>query len=122
MQDLDNQAVHKLTQNPFQTSPAGKTQFAAIQALEFEPTMAQLAARIRLSQDLLIAVKRDCLPAGLRKQVLAGPITDAEWCILVRSSAASAKLRNLLPDLEQKTTVLLGRKIAVRLKVLGTPK
>jgi hypothetical protein len=84
--------------------------------------MAQLAARIQLSQDLLIAIKRDCLPTGLKAQVTAGPIHENEWCILVKTSAASAKLRHFLPDLERTVAALLGRHIAVRLKVLGAPK
>jgi Dna[CI] antecedent, DciA len=100
----------------------GSGQFAAINALEAEPTMAQLAARIRLSQDLLNQVKKTCLPAGLKAHVVAGPIHDGEWCILVKSSAATAKLRNLLPDLEQTVEKLLGRKMTVRLKVMTTPK
>ena len=84
--------------------------------------MAQLTARIRLSQELLDAIKRECLPSGLRSQVTAGPINDVEWCILVSTSAASAKLRQLLPDVAETVAALLGKKMAVRLKVLSIPK
>jgi len=108
--------------HPTPASRTGTTQFAAIKALESEPTMAQLAARIRLSQDLLSAIKQACLPAGLRNQVQAGPIHEDEWCILVKTSAVSAKLRQLLPDLEQQVHALLGKKMSVRLKVMGPTK
>ena len=40
------------------------------------------------------------LPMGLIDQVLAGPIEQGVWCLLVKHNAAAAKLRQLLPSLQ----------------------
>ena len=79
--------------------------------------MAQLAARVRLSQDLLNAIRLQ-LPSGLRAHAQAGPITDTEWCLLLKSSAAAAKIRQLMPDIQAEVQRQLGRPMDVRLRVL----
>jgi len=35
----------------------------------------------------------------LQEQLLAGPIEDDVWCVLVKHNAAAAKLRQLLPSI-----------------------
>ncbi|GAB4088656.1 hypothetical protein GCM10028785_13250 [Hydrogenophaga soli] len=86
-------------------------------ALNASPDMVQLAARIQLSQKLLEAV-RPLLPFNLRAQVQSGPVTDQEWCLLVNGNAASAKIRQLMPDLKQRIADMLGRELNIRIKIL----
>lgn len=68
------------------------------QASEESPTLARLAALTRDSSDRLKAIEL-LIPATLRPAVQAGPIDGDAWCLLVRSNAAAAKIRQLLPAL-----------------------
>jgi len=55
--------------------------------------------------------------AALRSAVRAGPVDGPAWCLLVDSNAAAAKLRQLLPLLQQKLNHLGWEVTAIRLKV-----
>jgi hypothetical protein len=68
------------------------------QAAEESPTLARLAQLARESGERLKAVE-PLIPAALRSAVKAGPIDGTDWCLLVDSSAAAAKLRQLIPAL-----------------------
>ena len=57
--------------------------------------------RSRDAGERLRAVE-DLIPRELRAGVQAGPAEGEEWCLLVGSNAAAAKLRQLVP-------MLLGR-------------
>jgi hypothetical protein len=48
---------------------------------------------------LYLKTVENLLPVGMRDQLLAGPVDQGVWCILVRHNAAAAKLRQLLPTL-----------------------
>lgn len=72
-----------------------------LQATEASPTLAALAERARGAAERLRAVE-DLIPRDLRAGVQAGPAEGEEWCLLVGSNAAAAKLRQLVP-------MLLGR-------------
>ena len=89
-----------------------------LQAAEESPSLAQLTERIQASSARLKAV-RALLPAALRAGVLAGPLEEGQWCLLVGSNAAAAKLRQLLPDLQDH----LGRQglpvAGIRIRVQG---
>ena len=58
--------------------------------------------------------------AALRAGVQAGPLEEDQWCLLVGSNAAAAKLRQLLPDLQQhllaKGLPVAGIRIRVQAK------
>ncbi len=57
------------------------------------------------------------IPASMRRHVKAGPIEEAEWCLLVGNAAASTKLRQLLPTL-LLTLAREGSQVsAIRIKV-----
>ena len=92
-------------------SPATRRRQAIslLQAAEASPSLSQLVERIEASSARLQAV-RSLLPAALRAGVQAGPLEDGQWCLLVSSNAAAAKLRQLLPDLQQH---LLAKGLAV---------
>lgn len=72
-----------------------------LQATEASPTLAALAERARDAAERLRAVE-DLIPRELRAGVQPGPAEGEEWCVLVGSTAAAAKLRQLVP-------MLLGR-------------
>jgi len=90
-----------------------------LQAAEESPSLSQLARRIEASSARLNAV-RALLPAALRAGVQAGPLEEDQWCLLVGSNAAAAKLRQLLPDLQQhllaKGLPVAGIRIRVQAK------
>jgi hypothetical protein len=91
------------------------------QAAQESPTFARLADRVRESSARLQAV-RGMLPAPLRASVVAGPIEDGCWCLLVSSNAVAAKLRQLVPALEghlvQKGLSVTSIRIKVQNKAL----
>lgn len=68
------------------------------QAAEEAPTLGELMARARESQERLAAIQ-SLLPAGLRGVIKAGPLEGRTWCLIVGNNAAAAKLRQLLPAL-----------------------
>ncbi|WP_372657690.1 DciA family protein [Hydrogenophaga sp.] len=86
------------------------------QALGGAPTLAALQERIRESRHCMDLVEH-LIPAALRRHVTPGPIQENEWCLLVRSTAASTKLRQLLPSLRQELTQKGAQVNAIRIKV-----
>ncbi len=91
------------------------------QAADDSPTLARLAQLARESGEQLKAVE-SLIPVALRPGVRPGPINGPEWCLLVDSSAAAAKLRQLVPALLNRLRDR-GRQItSIRLKVQTGPK
>ncbi len=68
------------------------------QAAEDSPSLARLAQLARESGERLEAVE-PLIPPALRPCVKPGPIDGPAWCLLVDSSAAAAKLRQVIPAL-----------------------
>ena len=83
------------------------------------PTLARLTQLARESGERLKAVET-AIPPALRAAVRPGPIEGTTWCLLVDSSAAAAKLRQLLPALVAKLNSRGWQVTAIRLKV-GSP-
>ena len=90
--------------------------FSLEQAVGAAPSLAALQERIRASALCLNQV-RHLIPASLQRQVQAGPIEDGEWCLLVGSAAASTKLRQMLPALQQELTQNGAQVTSIRLKI-----
>lgn len=90
--------------------------FSLEQAAGAAPSLAALQERIRQSQRCMEQVQH-LIPAAMRRHVQAGPIENAEWCLLVSSAAASTKLRQLLPALQQALTESGLQVSAIRIKV-----
>jgi hypothetical protein len=86
------------------------------QAAEESPTLARLAQLARESGERLKAVE-PLIPAALRGAVKAGPIDGTDWCLLVDSSAAAAKLRQVVPALLARLCERGWEVTAIRLKV-----
>jgi hypothetical protein len=74
------------------------TMLSLEQAVDSAPSLAALQQRIRESQRCLEWIQ-PALPIGLRTQIKAGPIQEAEWCLLASNASVSTKLRQLLPML-----------------------
>ena len=86
------------------------------QASAESPTLAKLTALTRDSSDRLKAIEL-LIPAALRTAVQAGPIDGDNWCLLVKSNAAAAKIRQLLPALQAHLRSRGWEVTAIRLKV-----
>jgi hypothetical protein len=71
-------------------------------AVNASETLFLLSKRIALSQACFKAVVAS-IPIGLRAAIAPGPIEqtaeNTEWCLLVPSSAAASKLRQMLPNM-----------------------
>ena len=86
------------------------------QAADESPTLARLAQLARESGERLQAVEL-LIPASLRAAVRPGPIDGPAWCLLVDSSAAAAKLRQVLPALMAHLCGSGWEVTSIRLKV-----
>lgn len=93
-----------------------RTLYSLEQAVGAAPSLALLQERIRESQGCMDRI-RHLIPASMRSHVVAGPLQDQEWCLLVGSSAASTKLRQLLPAIQQALTQSGAQVNAIRIKV-----
>ncbi len=91
-----------------------------LQATQESPTLARLT---ELSQDSLARLRavEPMIPAVLRSALKAGPIDGANWCLIVNSSAAAAKIRQLLPAMEAHLRSKGWQISAIRLKVQIPP-
>lgn len=86
------------------------------QASEESPTLHMLTALTRDSSERLKAIEL-LIPASLRQAIQAGPIDGTTWCLLVKSNAAAAKIRQLLPALQAHLRSRGWEVNSIRLKV-----
>ena len=92
------------------------TVFSLDEAVGAAPVLTQLRERLALSERCLGHV-RPLIPITMRHQVKAGPIDGTQWCLLVGSSAASTKLRQLLPAIQTALTQQWFEVTSIRIKV-----
>jgi hypothetical protein len=78
--------------------------------------LGRLAERLRLSNALFAAIA-PLLPAGLAPHVSAGPVDAEGWSLLCANAAVAAKLRQLVPHLEQRLGEAALTVAAIRVKV-----
>lgn len=57
------------------------------------------------------------LPSALQHAVQAGPLDSESWCLVVSSTAAAAKLRQLIPLIQTQLTQQGWQLRTIRLKV-----
>jgi hypothetical protein len=87
-----------------------------LRATEASATLAPLLERIRQSQQMWSDI-RSLIPPQMRDSVQPGKWEDGVWCLLVRSGAIAAKLRQLAPALLSTLTGRGWQVSAIRLKV-----
>ena len=89
---------------------------SAGQALDRHEGFVGLMQRLERSQACYAAV-RPLLPETMQASVRAGPLSDDGWSLLADSASVAAKLRQLVPRLEERLREngLFGG--AVRVKV-----
>lgn len=100
------------------TADRRQTVWSVLQAASEAPSLASLQERIRRSETYLETV-RPFIPSGLHKLVQAGPLVDDEWCLIVNSSAAGTKLRQLIPKLIRELNSRGHQVTGIRLKILA---
>jgi len=88
-----------------------------LQAAEASPTLARLAELTRDSSARLRAVE-SLIPVTMRAGIKAGPVDASGWCLMVSSTAAAAKLRQLVPALQTALTNQGWEMTTIRIKVL----
>lgn len=100
------------------TSPTNRRHYAVPlhEAMHGSPTFARLMELARESAQRLLAIE-SLIPPALRTAVKPGPIEGTTWCLLVDSSAAAAKLRQLLPALQLRLNSKGWEVTSIRLKV-----
>ena len=96
------------------------TSFSVLQASLDSPTLARLAELSAQSTACLRCIDA-LLPRTLRTGVQAGPIEAQVWCLLVDNTAIAAKLRQLLPVLQERLAREGHDITAIRIKVLSAP-
>ena len=85
-------------------------------ALARNETLAHIAARMAESQSRLVTIAGK-LPAGLAREIRSGPIDDEGWTLLVSNAAVAAKLRHLLPHLQEALISEGWRDLPIRVHV-----
>ena len=96
------------------------TSFSVLQASLDSPTLARLAELSARSTACLRSIDA-LLPRNLRQGVQAGPIEAQVWCLLVDNTPIAAKLRQLLPSLQERLAHEGHDITAIRIKVLSAP-
>jgi len=87
------------------------------QAAENAPSLARLTELVKESNDRLKAIE-SLLPAALRPAIKAGPIDGESWCLLVSGNAAAAKVRQLIPLIQDRLLNKGWKVTSIRLKLL----
>jgi hypothetical protein len=87
------------------------------QALDHSVPLALLLQRVQAARERFQSI-RTLLPAELQNAVRAGPLDDTNWSLLADSSAVAAKLRQLLPRLEEQLLAAGHAERVLKVKVL----
>ena len=99
---------------PAAAAPAAPLPIA--DALRASEPLGRLNERLRRSNAMFAAV-RALLPPALTAHVAPGPADEAGWSLLCANAAVAAKLRQLVPHLEQQLRESGHVCAAVRIKV-----
>ena len=97
-------------------APSTPPALGIAEALRASAPLARLGERLRRSNEYLSAV-RPALPSGLAAHVQAGPVDDEGWSLLCANASVAAKLRQLVPHLEQRLREGGHVVAAIRIKV-----
>jgi hypothetical protein len=86
-------------------------------AMRDSPALGRLSERLRESNAMLAAIS-PLLPPALAPGVRAGPVDDEGWSLLCANAAVAAKLRQLVPHLEERLRDKGHAAASIRIKVL----
>ncbi len=86
------------------------------EALRASAPLGRLTERLQRS-NALFATVAPALPPGLAAHVSAGPVDDDGWSLLCANAAVAAKLRQLVPHLENRLRDSGQPVAAIRVKV-----
>lgn len=81
--------------------PSVPLPLALSQAIDQSTPLESLARRLEHSRQRLEQV-RGALPGPLAQALRPGPLDETRWTILAPNAAVAAKLRQLLPTLQQR--------------------
>jgi Dna[CI] antecedent, DciA len=87
-------------------------------AMQDSASLAGLSQRLRESQQRFEAIA-PLLPEPLARELRPGPIDDEGWSVLVSNAAVAAKLRHLLPRLNEALEARSFRALPIRVRVRG---
>jgi hypothetical protein len=86
------------------------------EVMRASPALSRLVDRLRES-NAMFATIRPLLPAVLAANVHPGPLDEAGWSLLGANAAVAAKLRQLVPHLEDRLRANGHTVAAIRIKV-----
>ena len=86
------------------------------EALDRSEPLGQLLHRLHEARARFEAVA-DALPPNLREDVRPGPVDTDGWTLLAAHNAAAAKLRQLLPHLQQRLQQAGWQPTSIRVRV-----
>ena len=85
-------------------------------AVNDAPELKLLSQQIALGQRRLACIRK-ALPASLVTQLASGGCDNQSWCILAPNNSVAAKLRQLLPHIQQALEREEGRVVELRLRI-----
>jgi hypothetical protein len=85
-------------------------------AIAASDSLSSLAARLQQSEQRFAAIA-SLLPEKLACEVKPGPIDDEGWSLLVSNAAVAAKLRQLLPRLNEELRSRSFRDLPIRVRL-----
>jgi hypothetical protein len=88
------------------------------QALARSEPLARLTERLRESSQRLLVVQT-LLPPAMRPLVRSGPLDAEGWTMLADNGAIAAKLRHMVPAMQQRLVAEGWPPLPIRVKVLG---
>ena len=97
-------------------SPAVPLPVSLERAIASSDRLTSLAARLRESEQRLASIA-PLLPDSLAREVRPGPIDDEGWSLLVSNAAVAAKLRQLLPRLNDELRARSFRDLPIRVRL-----
>jgi hypothetical protein len=86
------------------------------EALEASAPLANLARRLRESNARFESI-RGGLPPALQAHVRPGPVDEEGWALLAENASVAAKLRHLMPRLEEALRDAGWATVALRIRV-----
>lgn len=87
--------------------------------MEGAPALARLSNLVEQSSAMHRCVE-NLIPAALRSSIKPGPVEGQDWCLMVSSHAAAAKLRQLVPLLRKRLQQEGWDVLTLRVKIMGS--